>query len=409
MRYVVFLLLVIPFILSYAQTNQEHTVAELGWSKVCYRVYNVTASATVQLADPDMNKIKDAIDTVRVFVYSDSNPEGTQITLYETEHSSGVFEGTFGLSEKRSAPNILQVREGDTITAIYTDTTLPKPYSSEDELKIDSTAFIGCSSPPLERVPASAARIVDSHGNTIDEPALGEQIAITSDVANGQDREQKFTWLAQILDEKNKVVSLGWINGTLNEGSAFSPSMSWMPQSTGKYTAAMFVWESLDNPTALSPPISIEFMVGSEEQRITRYGPTEMFLFIVPQDSLQSVLGKEKLSRMHFYNIDSGDLLQLPRLGLLLNMTRDFADEPVKNLKLRISDDQLNQYGKFFEKRCTEERPYAGAGQCASTDYSFEFGGRWYYAYNETALSHPAIEDSHPGWDEDYFGKENEN
>jgi len=256
---------------AYAQTpDNEYVMGKLNWTQLCFRITNITATATVQVTDPDMNKFPSSTDIVKIFVYSDSYPEGITITLYETSFDSGIFERTFGLSDKRSAPNVLYTQEGDTITAKYIDSTLPLSHNSSDQLELNEAAFIGCSSPPLERVPASAARFADSAGNTIDNITTGKQVHITSDIANGQTHEQKFAWIAQIADERNKIVSLGWIDGVLNPESAFSPSASWIPEQEGRYTATMFVWESLDNPTALSPPISIDLEVKPENPKIPR-------------------------------------------------------------------------------------------------------------------------------------------
>ena len=38
---------------------------------------------------------------------------------------------------------------------------------------------------------------------------------------------------------------------------SFRPALSWITEESGSYTATAFVWESIDNPTALSPPVSI--------------------------------------------------------------------------------------------------------------------------------------------------------
>lgn len=405
MKYVAIILL-IPFIVAFAQVPpQEYTIAEFGWTQASFRIKNITATATVQVIDPDMNRFSGSTDTVKVFVFSDSYREGITITLYETEFDSGVFERTFGLSEERSAPNVLYTREGDTITAKYIDTTLPPPHLTSDQLELTSTAFVGSTGPPLERAPAYDARIMDSFGNTIDMPVIGKQVHITSDIANGMNRQQKFVWIAQITDDQNKVVSLGWIDGILNSGDSFSPSVSWIPQKQGQYSATMFVWESVGNPTALSPPITIEFEVGTKEQYYERYStmPDEMFLFIISQEDFKNQMDSPKLAKLHFYNVEKDDLLVLPRLGLLINMTRDFADEPVKNLKLRINDLQLEQYRQFFTQKCLEERSYASFDSCSTADFAFEYEEKWYYVYNDLAPSRPTIEDSYPGWDEDYF------
>jgi hypothetical protein len=42
---------------------------------------------------------------------------------------------------------------------------------------------------------------------------------------------------------------------TLNLGQ------SWVPTTAGTYTAQIFVWESITNPNALSPPLSLQIQV----------------------------------------------------------------------------------------------------------------------------------------------------
>jgi len=79
--------------------------------------------------------------------------------------------------------------------------------------------------------------------------------------ANGQDREQTFAYLVQIQDGNGVTVSLAWITGSLSAGQSFSPALSWIPTESGSYTATAFVWESVDNPTALSPPVSTTVIV----------------------------------------------------------------------------------------------------------------------------------------------------
>jgi hypothetical protein len=260
-----FSLLIVPFVSdSFAKDNQDqYTEAKLEWSQYNYKIENGTGTAKIIVTDHDMNKISNYIDTVEVFVYSDSFPEGITITLYETLKDSGVFERTFTLSENRSAPSVLYVREGDTAISTYTDSTLPSDHVFS-EVHLLETTLIGSKGPPLERVPASNARLTYIDRNPIESPIIDRQILLTSDIANQQDHEQKFVWIAQVTDENKTVVSLSWIDGTLNPETSFSPSTSWIPQREGKYSVVFFVWESLTNPSALSPPIELEFTVIGE-------------------------------------------------------------------------------------------------------------------------------------------------
>ena len=255
------LLMLIPFVtLSYAENSLEYTEAKLQWSEHNFGITNGTGTAKIILTDPDSNKISYYAETVPVFVYSDSFPEGIDLTLYETGKNSGIFERTFSLSDTRSAPSVLYAREGDTATVTYTDTTLPADHAFS-EVHLMETTLIGSLGYPIERLPASNARIINLGGNEIDSPIVGEQVLLMSDIASQEDHPQKFVWIAQTIDSQKITVSLSWINGTINPQSSFSPSTSWIPQEAGDYSTVFFVWESLDNPTALSPPVEIEFAV----------------------------------------------------------------------------------------------------------------------------------------------------
>jgi hypothetical protein len=40
-----------------------------------------------------------------------------------------------------------------------------------------------------------------------------------------------------------------------------SPALSWTPSASGTYNETVFVWESVDNPPALSPTTSVSIDV----------------------------------------------------------------------------------------------------------------------------------------------------
>ena len=90
------------------------------------------------------------------------------------------------------------------------------------------------------------------------EALVDTQVQITADLTNNQDRDQPFAYLVQIQDENGVTISLSWITGSLGPGQFMNPSQSWTPTNPGKYTAQIFVWESVDNPDALSEPLTIK-------------------------------------------------------------------------------------------------------------------------------------------------------
>ncbi len=80
-------------------------------------------SGAVRVIDPDMNWDPEAVDVFHVMVYSDSDMLGWEVNVIETGLSTGIFEGYVRLTERGDSGPI--VANGDTITAVYTDHTLP--------------------------------------------------------------------------------------------------------------------------------------------------------------------------------------------------------------------------------------------------------------------------------------------
>ncbi len=229
-------------------------IGEVQWLEASYPA---SGTGVVRIIDPDMNLDPEAVDNFDVDVWSDSDAGGIDLTVTETNEATGIFEGTvFFTVADESSGHRLRVAEGDTVTAEYEDNTLPDPYTTADELDITATSLIGTVVPPLERAPAANLRTVDAFGNSLDTVSVDQQVQISADLANGQDREQSFAYLVQIQDGNGVTVSLAWITGSLSSGQSFSPALSWIPTESGSYTATAFVWESVDNPTALSPPVS---------------------------------------------------------------------------------------------------------------------------------------------------------
>ena len=234
-------------------------VGEVQWLESSYPA---GGNGVVRVVDPDMNWDPENVDNFEIDVWSDSDAGGISLMITETNEATGIFEGTVSFTaDDESSGHRLRVAEGDTITAEYEDNTLPDPYTRSDDLDITGTAIIGTVVPPLERAPAANARVVDSFGNSMSEVSVDQQVQIEADLVNGQDRDQSFAYLVQVQDGNGVTVSLAWITGQLAAGQSFSPALSWIPTASGSYEATVFVWESVDNPTALSDTVSVSIRV----------------------------------------------------------------------------------------------------------------------------------------------------
>ncbi|MDE1764723.1 MAG: hypothetical protein KGI27_00470 [Thaumarchaeota archaeon] len=116
--------------------------------------------------------------------------------------------------------------------------------------------------PPIIRPGTPPPRILDSFGRVIVGPVKsGEQIQIVDGLINCQSVDQPFVYIVQIQDSKGVTMALSWIAGKLAAGQSFDPAQSWIPTTTGNYTAEIFLWSSLVAPNALSPPAQVTFQV----------------------------------------------------------------------------------------------------------------------------------------------------
>ena len=224
--------------------------------------YPVNGQGVIQITDPDMSLNPDVINSFETNVWSDSDSGGIKVTVTETGPGTGIFQGAvYFTTDLRSSGNRLHIASGDTVTAEYIDRTLPIPHSPSDQLHLIATTTIGTGLPPLEQVTAGNARILDSTGNSLSKVSVNQQIQVVSDLTNQEDKDQPFAYLVQIQDNNGITLSLSWITGSMTLKQTLNLGQSWMPTTTGAYTAQIFVWESITNPNALSPPLSLQIQV----------------------------------------------------------------------------------------------------------------------------------------------------
>ena len=261
--------------LAFAETNisLDSEKDKIRWLEVNYPP---NGTGIVQVIDPDMNLDSEAVDYFDIEVWSDSDQAGIDLTVTETGKSTGIFEGTVFFAQFHSTSSAVRVAEGDTVTAEYENNTpsssLSYPHTAtvHDNQNITATTFIGFSPYDLcndyshyndRQCRQSTIKIVDAFGNTLNSVSVGQQIQVSTDLTNGQNKEQPFVSFVQIQDSDGIIVSLEWLIGSLSAGQSFSPILPWIPSENGTYTATAFIWESLENPTPLFQPVSTTITV----------------------------------------------------------------------------------------------------------------------------------------------------
>ena len=234
----------------------------IGSAKFSESNFLVDKSAVIQVTDPDLNLNPEALDNIPIDVSSDSDAAGIKVDAIETSDSSGIFLATITFSQNLpSSGNRLLALPGDEIIAKYHDHTLPKPYSTSDNIEIITYAKVSSSISNLDRVRNSNIWLSDGTGKKIDSLHTGNQIQIVGSIANEQNFNQKFIYLIQVKDSSNSVVSISWISGELSGLQNLDVSQSWLPKKNGTYYIESFVWDSLENQIPLSNPATFSITV----------------------------------------------------------------------------------------------------------------------------------------------------
>lgn len=208
---------------------------------------------SLKIVDADMNLNPDALDKISINLYSDSDVAGIILDTIETSESSGVFTGTVSLSDGSTSGNRLYFELGDKIFAKYTDFTLPKPYLISDNIELVANTRIDSAILPIERIDNSELKFTNNSGDEFKSFTVNDQIQIIGTITNTQVHKQDFVYIFQVINSDNSTESIAWIKGELNAQQTLVLSQSWIPENSGDYQIQTYVWNSINDPSALGP------------------------------------------------------------------------------------------------------------------------------------------------------------
>ena len=237
--------------------------AKIEWNVGDLRIVDVTEeSAKIKLFERDMNLNPESIDTVNIEVFSENDSAGIKLEIAETTEDSGIFEGIITITkDDQSSGNRLYALPDSEITAKYTDRTLPKPYNTNDDLDIFAQENVISNIPTSERLIMNELEILSQNGELIERLDIGQTGMLFSKVKNIIDFSQEFTYIVQIKNEDNNVISLSWVTGETMPSQELGMSVSWMPQEPGKYSIERFVWNSIQGAIPLTDTISTDILI----------------------------------------------------------------------------------------------------------------------------------------------------
>ena len=114
----------------------------------------------------------------------------------------------------------------------------------------------------VQKATISDPRLENAFGDVVgDNVNVYQQIQISANITNNQEKSQSFVYLVQIKNEYDIAIALTWFSGQLTPNQELSPSLSWTPNKEGKYIAEIYAWDGFINHSALAEQVTLKINV----------------------------------------------------------------------------------------------------------------------------------------------------
>jgi len=234
-------------------------------------IYACEAEAMLRVVDCDLNTDDELVETASVTIASSSEPEGETVLLTETAPETSDFRGTIVLSTV-DAEGVLQVSEGDLITATYED----EDDGSGNPATVTDTGTVDCTAPLISNVqvveiePRRAVVTFDTDEPTIGSVRYGESCGDLSEMAtqSGYGTEHSVV-LGGLSDDTSYFFAVdaedeaGNVSSDDNGGACYMFTTPDIPN----FFTELFGGNDLDNLSLIfSPNATVDFYAGCVEE-----------------------------------------------------------------------------------------------------------------------------------------------
>jgi hypothetical protein len=94
-------------------------------------------------------------------------------------------------------------------------------------------------------VSTSDFKVVNSLGEEIKSPAVGQQLNLQTSLKNLSEKSIDWAYIVQIINSDGAIVDLNYATGSLVKNQTLTAALSWIPDSSGNYKIQTFVWDNL--------------------------------------------------------------------------------------------------------------------------------------------------------------------
>jgi hypothetical protein len=180
----------------------------------------------------------------------------TGFALTETGPGTGIFKGIFGMPTQicNEDGTALISPTGGSVQVWYHDfkdalgrsviVGLSPSYSSQSYPTSTQSSTTQQTQTPSSTI-SIIPQMTDNHNRPLlEKPTVGTNLNFVTQISNNDNLLTKgYSYIVQVKDENDRVVYINLVNGYIDPVSKKTAELSWIPNSAGKYTIEIFVWD----------------------------------------------------------------------------------------------------------------------------------------------------------------------
>ncbi len=180
----------------------------------------------------------------------------TGFTLTETGSGTGIFKGIFKMPSQicNEDGTALISPTGGSVQVWYHDfrdalgrsviigLTSPNPTQFYPTTQSSPTQQL--TEIPMHKIGINPEMTDNFDRPLLEKPTVGKNLNFVTEISNNDNLvTQGYSYIVQVKDENDKVVYINLVDGYIVPGSKKTAEISWTPESAGKYTGEIFVWD----------------------------------------------------------------------------------------------------------------------------------------------------------------------
>ncbi|MFQ5921100.1 MAG: hypothetical protein ACE5JV_03690 [Nitrososphaerales archaeon] len=219
--------------------------------------YSPGSIVYVGIFDRDFNLSKDVLDSIDLTIIVQGDPI-VEVRIVQPTQGTITLSAVDGSLQDRNGRMVTNAMESGPDTSLFEfEIKLSEDIEANSSVTVLYTDPFELTPTTRERIPVQQkialidTRLAESTGKPLKEASIGQKVVASSIIQSRVSSDLKYAYIVQVKDSDGFTVALSWISGILKPQRSADARVAWTPDSSGRYTVEIFVWQDLLKPVPL--------------------------------------------------------------------------------------------------------------------------------------------------------------